>query len=274
MPKYQVICLPRVIKDFDIISKAEVSCSAHSQMNLITWESSELDPHILSLVRQHNQDRITSVLHQVTELKAVFFDMDATVIQQETINEIARVAGSSHEVEAITEKAMTGAIDFQKALEMRVATLKGLPVVELERVHERLTLNPGLEDFSRVAVSKGIKLFLISGGFERFAARIAHRLGFSGYRANQLEIRDGSLTGGLVGSIIDSAKKKSFLLETCKNLGISTKECMAVGDGANDLPMLEEAGISIGFSPKPILIPHVNGALYENHLPLIDIIDF
>ncbi len=274
MPKYQVICDSRFKKYFGTeLQQADTSSSPYSDLALFRWETDQTVIPYMEKVRQLNEEKISCILHEVVPIKAVFFDMDATVIGQETIVEIARVAGSSQQVEAITSRAMAGTLDFREALKLRVETLQGLHVGELEKVHERLTINPGLETFCQACKERDIKLFLISGGFQRFAKRVAEKLGFSGFMANCLEIKDNILTGNTIDPIVDSAMKKTFLLETCKTLAIDPRECLAVGDGANDLPMLKEAGICVGYSPKPILMPYLHGAMFENHLPLIDIIN-
>ncbi len=185
------------------------------------------------------------------------FDMDSTLIDIECIDEIADVAGRKAEVAAITEAAMRGEIvDFRDSLRRRLALLRGVPQTALEQVlTERLHLNPGVERFVAACRGAGMKTLLVSGGFTYFSDRVRERLGIDFARANVLEIVDGRLTGALVaqpwGDVVDGAEKRRLLLETCERLGIAPGQSIAVGDGANDLPMMAAAGLSIAFHAKP-----------------------
>lgn len=223
-------------------------------------------------VLQCNQAHKTCVLVPRRKWKAVFFDMDSTVIAQESIVELARAADKAAEVAAITERAMAGELDFAAALRARVAMLAGISESVFATVAPRLQINPGMHRFAQIAHEQGIKLYLVSGGFTPLAAGIARELGFTAYLANGLALEKGYLTGGLEGPLIDAAAKADFLRRTCKSLGIAPEEVIAVGDGANDLPMLELAGGSIGYQPKPILLPHIHGANYHDHSLLIPLI--
>lgn len=194
---------------------------------------------------------------RLSDFRLVAFDMDSTLINIECIDEIADFAGRKAEVAAITEAAMRGEIaDYKDSLRRRVALLAGVPEGVLERVHdERLHLNPGVEVFVRACQAAGLKTLLISGGFTHFSERIRHRLGLDFARANTLGVAGGRLTGTLFdrpwGDIVDGAEKKRVLLEVCELMGISTDQAIAVGDGANDLPMMQAAGLSIAYHPKP-----------------------
>lgn len=185
------------------------------------------------------------------------FDMDSTLITIECVDEIADAAGRKAEVAAITEAAMRGEIaDFKDSLRRRVALLKGVPAEALERVYqERLAYNPGVEAFLAALREAGLKTLLVSGGFTFFSDRVARHLRMDFQRANVLEIEGGLLTGRLVdqpwGDICDGAEKRRMLLETCASLGLPPSRAIAVGDGANDLPMMGEAGLSIAFHAKP-----------------------
>ena len=191
------------------------------------------------------------------DYRLVAFDMDSTLINIECIDEIARVAGRFAEVAEITEAAMRGEItDYKDSLRRRVAMLAGVPVDALQRVYdERLQLNPGVENFVRACQAAGLKTLLISGGFTFFSERIRHRLGLDFARANTLGVAGGRLTGTLFdrpwGDIVDGAEKKRVLLEVAELMGIEPEQCIAVGDGANDLPMMKAAGLSIAYHPKP-----------------------
>jgi len=189
--------------------------------------------------------------------KLVAFDMDSTLINIECVDEIAEVAGRKAEVAAITEAAMRGEIaDYKDSLRRRLALLKGVPEAALhEVVANHLQLNPGVETFVRACRDAGLKTLLVSGGFTFFSDRVRQRLGLDFARANVLEIADGALTGRLVdrpwGDIVDGAEKRRVVLEVCELMGIAPEQAIAVGDGANDLPMMGVAGLSIAYHPKP-----------------------
>jgi phosphoserine phosphatase len=189
----------------------------------------------------------------------VAFDMDSTLINIECVDEIAAAAGRKAEVAAITEAAMRGEIaDFKESLRRRVALLAGVPVTALEQVFtDRLRYNPGVEAFLATARAAGLRTVLVSGGFTFFSERVADHLGIEFRRANILDVADGRLTGRLVdqawGDICDGEEKRRMLQQTCAELGIATQRAIAVGDGANDLPMMSAAGLSIAFHAKPLV---------------------
>ncbi len=201
--------------------------------------------------------------------KAVLFDMDSTVIAEESIVELARAAGRQEEVHRITEQAMAGLLDFKTALRQRVAMLRDVPADVIDEVGRKLTINPGMHEFAKAARARGIELHLVSGGFNPLAARIIRELDFQGYRANELAIADGKLNGELIGEIVDAEVKARYLDELCQKRGFTQDEVVAVGDGANDLPMLLKAGASIGYHPKAVLLPHIHGANLHDHRVLV-----
>ena len=174
-----------------------------------------------------------------------------------SIDEIADAVGLKAEVAAITEATMRGEIaDFKTSLRRRVALLKGVSVVSMERVYtERLQLNPGATELVAACKKAGMKVLLVSGGFTFFADRVAARLGIDYAKSNQLEALDGVLTGQLLdqpwGVICDGEEKRKTLLETCTLLGIEPSQAIAMGDGANDLPMMGAAGLSVAYHAKP-----------------------
>ena len=194
---------------------------------------------------------------RLAHFKLVAFDMDSTLINIECVDEIADAVGRKAEVAAITEAAMRGEIsDYKDSLRRRVALLAGVPQAALQQVlTERLRLNPGVETFVRACQSAGLKTMLVSGGFTFFSERVRTRLGLDFARANTLGLADGRLTGTLVeqpwGDIVDDAEKKRVLLDVCDLMGIGPDQAIAVGDGANDLPMMQAAGLSIAFHAKP-----------------------
>ncbi len=193
---------------------------------------------------------------RLSDFRLIAFDMDSTLINIESVDEIAAVAGRKAEVAAITEAAMRGEIsDYKASLRQRVALLRGVPVQALEQVYtQRLQLNPGAETLVRACQAAGLKTLLVSGGFTCFTDRVRDRLGLDFTRSNVLEVADGLLTGRMVdqpwGDICDGAEKMRMLLQTCERLGISPAQAIAVGDGANDLPMMAVAGLSVGFHAK------------------------
>ncbi|MFC6280531.1 MULTISPECIES: phosphoserine phosphatase SerB [Polaromonas] len=189
--------------------------------------------------------------------KLIAFDMDSTLINIECVDEIADAAGRKAEVAAITEATMRGEIaDFKESLRRRVALLKGVTVASMDDVyHQRLKLNPGAAELVHACKEAGMKVLLVSGGFTFFADRVRDELGIDYIRANVLDIDGGQLTGKLVdqpwGDICDGEEKRKTLLETCSKLGISPQQAIAVGDGANDLPMMGVAGLSVAYHAKP-----------------------
>jgi phosphoserine phosphatase len=195
------------------------------------------------------------------DFRLAAFDMDSTLINIESVDEIADAVGRKEEVAAITEAAMRGEIaDYKESLRRRVALLRGVTVADLERTYvERLQLNPGAEALVQACKAAGLKILLVSGGFTFFTDRIRDRLGIDYTRSNILEIASGAncgeLTGRMVdqewGDICDGAEKRNMLLQTCGELGISPKQAIAIGDGANDLPMMHEAGLSVAYHAKP-----------------------
>ena len=195
---------------------------------------------------------------RLADFKLVAFDMDSTLINIECVDEIAAAAGRKAEVAAITEAAMRGEIaDYKDSLRRRLALLRGVPVAALEEVYaNHLQLNPGVERFVHACQAAGLKTLLVSGGFTFFSDRVQQRLGLDFARANVLEFDDaGGLTGHLVdrawGDIVDGNEKRRVVLEVCELMGIEPAQAIAVGDGANDLPMMGVTGLSIAYHPKP-----------------------
>ena len=191
------------------------------------------------------------------DFKLIAFDMDSTLINIECVDEIADAAGRKAEVAAITEAAMRGEItDYKESLRQRVALLKGVTVAHMQQVYEqRLQLNPGAAELVAACQRAGLKTLLVSGGFTFFTDRIRDRLKLDFTRSNVLEVQHGVLTGRMVdqpwGDICDGAQKRRMLLETCAQLGIAPRQAIAMGDGANDLPMMGEAGVSVAYHAKP-----------------------
>ncbi|MGM9515811.1 phosphoserine phosphatase SerB [Roseateles sp. DB2] len=212
---------------------------------------------------------------RLADFRLAAFDMDSTLINIECIDEIAAAAGKKAEVAAITEAAMRGEItDFKDSLRRRLALLKGVPVSALEQVlRERLQFNPGARALCAALKAAGLKLLLVSGGFTYFTRHVAAELGMDFVRSNELEIIDGHLSGGLVmqawGEICDGEEKKRMLLQCAAEIGAAPEQCMAVGDGANDLPMMGAAGLSVAYHAKPRVREQAMVAINEGGLELL-----
>ena len=192
---------------------------------------------------------------QVTgnQKRLVIMDVDSTVIQNEVIELLAAKAGKAAEVKQITDAAMAGELDFAQSLRTRVQTLQGLSSDVLQQVYTEIEYTPGARELCTILARQGVEIALVSGGFTEIVGWIADDLGITHYRANQLEINDGSLTGVVEGAIVDRATKAQTLEGLALQLGISLSDCVAIGDGANDLDMIALAGIGIAFNAKPIV---------------------
>ena len=207
----------------------------------------------------------------LNHFRLMAMDMDSTLVGIETIDEIADIHGIRKQVAEITEKAMYGEIDFSEGLIQRLALLKGLDHSVLQRVYdERLIFNPGAEKMLKQVKTAGIKTMLISGGFTFFTDKLKDRLGLDYAFANTLEIVNGRLTGRLVGEIFGAKGKGQALNKICNELGFRKENLIAIGDGANDLPMFAAAGVSIAYHAKPIVQENATYAI--NHVGLDGVI--
>ena len=209
---------------------------------------------------------------KLSQFKLIAFDMDSTLINIECVDEIADAAGRKAEVAAITEAAMRGEItNYKESLRQRVALLKGVKVAHMHEVlSARLRLNPGAADLVNVCKNAGMKVLLVSGGFTYFTDHVRDVLGIDWTRSNELELEDGVLTGRMVdqawGDICDGEEKRKPLLATCQMMGISPDQAIAMGDGANDLPMMGVAGLSVAYHAKPKVREQAMVAIHEGGL--------
>jgi phosphoserine phosphatase len=185
--------------------------------------------------------------------RLVAFDMDSTLIQAEVIDELAKRAGVGKQVSEITERAMRGELDFKQSFSERLSLLKGLPESVLAEVAVTLVLTEGAEKLLSTLKKLGYKTAILSGGFTYFGRMLQKRLGIDYVFANELEIEDGMLTGRVTGEIVDGTRKATLLAGIAQNEGVSLEQTIAVGDGANDLPMLSIAGLGIAFRAKPVV---------------------
>lgn len=185
--------------------------------------------------------------------KLVVFDMDSTLIQAEVIDELAKIAGVGEQVSKITESAMRGEIDFKESFRKRVALLKGIKQEELEKISKNLPLTDGADLVAKTLKGLGYKLGILSGGFTFVGNYLKDRLDFDYVFANELDVKDGVVTGEVVGEIVDGEKKASLLRELAQRENIALEQTIAVGDGANDLPMISIAGLGVAFNAKPVV---------------------
>jgi len=203
--------------------------------------------------------------------RLVVLDVDSTLIQDEVIELLAAHAGRAEEVHAVTEAAMRGELDFAESLRQRVAVLAGLPESVLDEVAAAVRLTPGARTLVRTLHRLGFTVALVSGGFTPIVESIASDLGIRHLRANELEVREGRLTGGLVGPVVDRAGKAAALREFAATEGLPLSRTVAIGDGANDLDMLQAAGLGVAFNAKPVVRSQADTSV---NVPYLDTVLF
>jgi phosphoserine phosphatase len=201
--------------------------------------------------------------------RLVVFDVDSTLIQGEVIEMLAAHANCEAEVREITEAAMRGELDFTESLERRVACLAGLPESALDEVADSLTLTPGARTTIRTLKRIGFRCGVVSGGFTPIIERLAEELSLDFYVANHLEVEDGKLTGRVVGEVIDRPGKAAALRKFAEQFGVPLSQCVAIGDGANDIDMLSTAGLGVAFNAKPALREVADTALSHPYLDVV-----
>ncbi len=245
-----------ILKDVGDLIRAEPVFLGDGIAAEFSIEDSLAD-HQGAKIRQRFDGKAVDIVCQAAvnrEKSFLIADMDSTIIQQECLDELAAFTGKKAEVSAITEQAMRGDLDFEAALKRRVAMLEGLPLSVLQETLEtRITLTPGAYDLVQTMNARGAMTALVSGGFTFFTHRIAQATGFQDNQGNTLEIKDGRLTGGLEEPILGRAAKREALETICDLQGIDVSATIAVGDGANDLDMLQAAGTGVAFHAKPVV---------------------
>ena len=215
----------------------------------------ERDPAVVPWCEERRIDHaFVAEGRRFADLKLLAMDMDSTLITIECIDELGALAGKKAEVAAVTAQAMRGEIDYPESLRRRVAAIAGLPETSLLKVYEeRLRLTPGAEALLAKCREHGVQVLLVSGGFTFFTERLKARLGIDHTISNVLEVKDGKLTGALVGGIVDADAKAGKFREVMAGLKARKDETVAIGDGANDLKMMAEAGLSVAFHAKPVV---------------------
>jgi phosphoserine phosphatase len=273
-PKQQLLDETIINKVFIIAEKAKASVTGIKWLAADTAFDIFIDSASTDAIGLAMQEKLAEVpldyLIQPTanrKKKMLISDMDSTIIQQECIDEIAAKLGLKEKVSAITERAMNGELDFKDALRERVGLLAGLDASALDDVYtNHITLMPGALELVQTMRKNGAYCVLVSGGFTFFTDKIAERAGFEENRANILDISGGKLTGKVIEPILDKESKLEALHEISARLGITTDDIVAVGDGANDLPMLKNAGLGIAYHAKPTVQQEVKFKI--NHTDL------
>ena len=260
-----------------VIQGADVATPDLKQLAKLAGASriERLTPEAFRLCDAHPADEIPQLCEKLlldyafvpetrrlADFRLLVMDMDSTLITIETIDELADLVGLKQQVAAITARAMRGEIEYDESLRHRVALLKGLEASALDRVYdERLKLTPGAETLLAAIKRGGIRTLLVSGGFTRITERLKPRLGLDYTYANTLDSNDGKLTGEILGRIVNAEGKRDELVRVREAMGIDRSQVIAIGDGANDLKFMAEAGVSVAFHAKPIVRNHATHAI-------------
>lgn len=261
------------IERIDKVSPREFSSMEISTSIPRNLETKKLKEHLMLVSTKHRID-VAFLKDNVfrRNKRLIVFDMDSTLIQTEVIDELADLVGVGPEVREITHRAMNGEIDFDESLRLRVSKLAGLETTRMQEVLEKLPLTSGVEEFIKTIKSLGYKVALISGGFTFFADALKAKLGLDYSFANELEILDGKLTGKVTGTIVNANQKAILVKLIAQQENISLEQVVAIGDGANDLPMLATAGLGIAFHAKDVVRKEAQQHL--SHGPMTSILYF
>jgi phosphoserine phosphatase len=261
------------IERIDKVSPKEFSSMEISTSIPKDLDTKKLKEHLMQVSTKHKID-VAFLKDNVfrRNKRLIVFDMDSTLIQTEVIDELAELVGAGEEVRKITHRAMNGEIDFDESLRLRVSKLKDLDVSRMQEVLEKLPLTQGVEEFIKTIKSLGYKVALISGGFSFFADALKIKLGLDYSFANELEIENGKLTGRVTGTIVNANQKAILVKLIAQQENISLEQVVAIGDGANDLPMLATAGLGIAFHAKDIVRKKAEQHL--SHGPMTSILYF
>lgn len=245
------------------LSQRDQACAWQWQWQTNGQHSDELVSELNALLAEDRAngmaDAVLYCAAQAPDMKLAVFDMDSTLIQAEVMDQLAYQAGIGEQIAAITASAMRGEIDFQESFTRRLGLLKGFDCSDLQTIYEGIELMPGAERLMANLVQQGVHTVILSGGFSFFADQFAARLGMQEAHSNPLEQVDGKLTGDISVRILDAERKLELLTEIRQQHGWQVAQSIAVGDGANDLPMLGAAGLGVAFHAKPLVIeqaPH------------------
>jgi phosphoserine phosphatase len=261
------------IERIDKVSPREFSSMEISTTIPRNLETKKLKEELMRVSTKHKID-VAFLKDNVfrRNKRLIVFDMDSTLIQTEVIDELAELCGAGEEVRAITHRAMNGEIDFDESLKLRVSKLKGLETARMQEILEKLPLTQGVEEFIKTIKTLGYKVALISGGFTFFADALKIKLGLDYSFANELQIEDGKLTGLVTGTIVNANQKAILVKLIAQQENISLEQVVAIGDGANDLPMLATAGLGIAFHAKDVVRKEAQQHL--SHGPMTSILYF
>lgn len=253
---FKVVCMPeritlypRAARCVTVRDDAETRKAVHGLSDFWKLDNAFVDSHL-----------------RLSDFRLLALDMDSTVVNIETLDEVAALAGKGEQVAAITESAMRGEVDYKESLRRRVSMLAGIDANLLDRVYdEKLALNPGARELVSECQRQGLKTLLATGGFTFFTERIKAELNIDYTRSNQLEIVDGRLTGKVTGpnggEIVDADGKAQAVREACADIGCATARTIVIGDGANDLKMMQLAGVSVAYRAKPVVREQATYAL-------------
>lgn len=258
------------IQKINTIARKQLEC-----IELTLSTTKPIDPRLLTRKLLHlNAEFGVDIAVQEENLfrrakRLIVMDMDSTLVQIEGIDELAKEAGVGEKVVSITHRAMNGEISFPEALRERVRLLKGLPVGVLEKVCKRMPFTPGAKELVSILKKLGYRTAVLSGGFDYFSARVKESLGLDYAYSNTLEIKEGVLTGEIVGEIVDGKKKAALMEEIARKEGVTLDQVIAIGDGANDLPMITRAGLGIAFNAKPRVREEAHYSITQKNLDSI-----